>query len=192
MRHKIFLASDSSRRIALLKQVGASFEVVSPGEVELGDSAFPVEYVTSNACSKVMAVADELFDGIVVGADTVIFFESKIYGKPGNVSEARKILNLLNGQTHSVFTGVAVYDVELKKMKKFTEETKVKFRDLDEDEVEKYLLTGEWEGKAGAYAIQGRGALLVESICGCFYNVVGLPLTRVYEVLKRYDVKFGF
>ncbi len=192
MRHKIFLASDSSRRIALLKQVGASFEVISPGEVELGDSAFPVEYVTSNACSKVMAVADELFDGIVVGADTVIFFESKIYGKPGNVSEARKILNLLNGQTHSVFTGVAVYDVELKKMKKFTEETKVKFRDLDEDEVEKYLLTGEWEGKAGAYAIQGRGALLVESICGCFYNVVGLPLTRVYEVLKRYDVKFGF
>jgi septum formation protein len=192
MRHKIFLASDSSRRIALLKQVGASFEVVSPGEVELGDSSFPVEFVTSNACLKVMSVTDELADGIVIGADTVIFFESKIYGKPRNVSEARKILNLLKGQTHSVLTGVAVYDVESKKMKKFTEETKVKFRDLNEGEVEKYLLTGEWEGKAGAYAIQGKGALLVESICGCFYNVVGLPLARLYEVLRMNDVKLGF
>jgi septum formation protein len=176
----------------LLKQVGASFEVVSPGDVELGDSTVPVEYVASNACSKVMAVANELVDGIVVGADTVIFFESKIFGKPGNVSEARKILNLLKGQTHSVFTGVAVYDVESKKMMKFTEETKVKFRDFGEDEVEKYLLTGEWKGKAGAYAIQGKGALLVDSICGCFYNVVGLPLTRLYEVLRIYEVKSGF
>ena len=192
MRHKIFLASDSSRRIDLLKQVGASFKVVSPGEVELGDSSFPIEFVTSNACLKVMTVADELVDGIVIGADTAIFFESKIYGKPGNISEARKILNLLKGQTHSVFTGVAVYDVESKKMKKFTEETKVKFRDLDEGEVEKYLLTGEWEGKAGAYAIQGKGALLVESICGCFYNVVGLPLPRLYEVLRENDVVLGF
>ena len=191
MRHKIFLASDSSRRIALLKQVGASFEVVSPGEVELDDSVDPVEYVTGNACSKVMAVANKLDEGIVVGADTVIFFDSKIFGKPGNVSEARKILNLLKGQTHSVFTGVAVYQVESKKMKKFTEETKVKFRDLDEDEIEEYLLTGEWEGKAGAYAIQGKGALLVVSIRGCFYNVVGLPLARLYEALRNCGIRLG-
>lgn len=185
------MASGSSRRKALLEQVGASFEVVSPGEVELDYSDSTVEYAISNACSKVMAAAKGLADGIVVGADTVIFFESKIIGKPRNIVEVRKILNLLKGQTHSVFTGVAVYDVELRKMRRFTEETKVKLRDLDEDEIERYLLTGEWEGKAGAYAIQGKGSLFVETICGCFYNVVGLPLTKLYEVLREDGIRLG-
>jgi septum formation protein len=188
MRNKIVLASSSPRRKALLEQIGARFKVLIPGDVEECNSSHPLERVISNASSKVMTVAENLLHGIVIAADTIIHTKGVIMGKPADVADAREMLRILSDNTHSVFTGVAVYDVESKKLRTFVEETKVEVYKLDARVIEKYLSTKEWVGKAGAYAIQGRGALLVKSIKGCFYNVVGLPLSKLNEVLEEYKV----
>jgi len=121
----------------------------------------------------------------VVGADTLVVLPDRVLGKPSSREEARAMLRALAGREHRVVTGVAAVDPASGKTAEGSEETRVFFRELDEATIEAYLATGEPSDKAGAYAVQGVGSLLVERIEGCYFNVVGLPLGRLAEVLGR-------
>ncbi len=167
----ITLASASPRRAAILEQLGIAFEVVVPDVEELTEGD-PRELVIENARRKAAAVEGEL----VLGADTVVVLDELVLGKAGNEGEARRYLSLLSGRTHEVWSGIALND-ETRAVK-----TEVTFRDID-PLLDWYLASGEWEGKAGAYAIQGRGAALVERIEGDYFNVVGLPISALLDFL---------
>lgn len=181
------MASSSPRRRRLLEQVGVSFEVIDPGEVE-GASGRPEERVVENAVAKARRVAEKLGEGIVVGADTVVVVDERVLGKPRDASEAEEMLRILSGCVHRVLTGVAVVDAASGRTEAEVVETFVRMHGLSGEEISTYVATGEPLGKAGGYAIQGVGALLVEEVRGCFYNVVGLPLSRLDALLKRFDV----
>lgn len=187
-RFKIVLASSSPRRRQLLKQVGVSFEVSDPGEVETASGGLE-EQAVGNALSKARKIAEQREEGIVVAADTVVVFEGKVLGKPVGAEEAMSMLGKLSGNVHRVITGLAVVDASSGKAETDYGETIVHIRPLSQDEIAAYVATCEPFGKAGGYAIQGVGALLVEEIRGCFYNVVGLPLSRLGELLKRFNVQ---
>ena len=182
---KIILASSSPRRKELLERLGLKFTVVESNVKEkyLGR---PVDVARENAYGKAFKVAQKVEKGIVIGVDTIVVLNDEIIGKPESLEEAKKILLKLNGKEHKVISAVAVIDVESGRKVVEVEETKVKFRELSIEEINLYVSTGEPLGKAGAYAIQGMGALLVERIDGCYYNVVGLPLTKLYLVLKTF------
>jgi len=166
----ITLASASSRRAAILEQLGIAFEVVVPDveEVSEGD---PRELVIENARRKAAAVEGEL----VLGADTVVVLDGLVLGKAGNEGEAREFLVRLSGRTHEVWSGVALGDQSA------AVKTEVTFKDVA-PLLDWYLASGEWQGKAGAYAIQGRGAALVERIDGDYSNVVGLPVSALVDL----------
>ena len=187
-RFKIVLASSSPRRRQLLMQVGVSFEVADPGEVETA-SGGPEEQAVGNALAKARKIAEQREEGIVVAADTMVVFEGKVLGKPVGAEEAMSMLGKLSGNVHRVITGIAIVDATSGKAETDYEETIVHIRPLSQDEIAAYVATCEPFGKAGGYAIQGVGALLVEEIRGCFYNVVGLPLSRLDELLKRFNVQ---
>jgi len=186
-RFKIVLASSSRRRRRLLEQVGAPFEAVDPGEVE-ATSGMPEEQAVGNAVAKARKIAEQMGEGIVVGADTVVVFEGRVLGKPRDASEAKDMLRTLRGKVHSVLTGMAVVDAVLGLVETDLVETLVRMRPLSDEEIAAYVSTGEPFGKAGGYAIQGVGGLLVEEVRGCFHNVVGLPLSRLDSLLKRFGV----
>ncbi len=186
-RFKIVLASSSRRRRRLLEQVGAPFEAVDPGEVE-ATSGMPEEQAVGNAVAKARKIAEQMGEGIVVGADTVVVFEGRVFGKPRDASEAKDMLRTLRGKVHSILTGMAVVDAVLGRVETDLVETLVLMRPLSDEEIAAYVATGEPFGKAGGYAIQGVGGLLVEEVRGCFYNVVGLPLSRLDSLLKRFGV----
>jgi septum formation protein len=189
-RFKIVLASSSSRRRRLLEQVGVPFEVEDPGGVEESVSERPEERVVENATAKARSVARRLREGLVVGADTLVVADDRVLEKPRDASDAREMLRALSGAVHRVLTGVAVVDAASGKAELDLVETFVHMRPLLGEEIEAYIATGEPFGKAGGYAIQGVGALLVEEVRGCFYNVVGLPLSRLDAILKRFGVSF--
>ena len=167
---KLTLASGSPRRAAILDQLGIAFEVVVP-EVEEVTEGDPRELVIENARRKAAAVDGDL----VLAADTVVASEGVALGKAGDEEQARSYLSLLSGRTHEVWTGV-VLNAETTAVK-----TNVTFRDID-DLIDWYLASGEWRGKAGAYAIQGKGAALVERIDGDYSNVVGLPISALVDL----------
>lgn len=180
---QVILASASPRRQELLRQVGLE-PVVCPSDfAEAGGGARQARSVVlANAAGKCRSVAARKGDALpVVAADTVVVADDKILGKPGTEAAAQEMLRLLSGRCHEVLTGVAV-----QYRGKFASDvctTRVYFRSLTEAEIAAYAATGEPLDKAGAYGIQGRGALLVEKIEGCYNNVVGLPLTRLYAML---------
>lgn len=184
------MASSSPRRRRLLEQVGVPFEVEDPGGVEESVSERPEERVVENATAKARSVARRLRKGLVVGADTVVEADDRVLEKPRDASDAREMLRALSGAVHRVLTGVAVVDAASGKAESDLVETFVHMRPLSGEEIEAYIATGEPFGKAGGYAIQGVGALLVEEVRGCFYNVVGLPLSRLDAILKRFGVSF--
>ena len=167
----MILASGSPRRRAILEQLGIAFEVVVPDVEELTEGD-PRELVIENARRKAAAVEGEL----VLAADTVVAVDGALLGKPADAREARSHLGRLSGRQHEVWSGIAVGDRTAATV------TVVTFRDLTEM-LEWYLGTGEWEGKAKAYAIQGRGAALVERIDGDYSNVVGLPIHALLELM---------
>lgn len=171
-----------------MEQLGVLFEVVDPGEVEEAASGRPEEVVSRNSLAKAMKVAGSLEDGIVVGADTVVVKGDRILGKPGGPSEAKEMLKALSGSSHRVLTGIAVVDTGTGRMESDVVETIVSMLPLSEEDIDQYVASREPLGKAGGYAIQGLGAVLVEGIDGCFHNVVGLPLSRLNTLLR----KFGF
>lgn len=185
---KIVLASSSPRRVKLLKQLGVSFEVVEPDGVHEEEDGVPEEVVLRNAQAKADHVASKLDEGIVVGADTIVVLGDVIIGKAMTDTEATEMLTMLQGRTHRVLTGLAVVDVSSRRNETDIIETHVTFQPLSEEEIARYVATGEPLGKAGGYAVQGLGAVIVEEVHGCFYNVVGLPLHGLNVLLEKFGV----
>ena len=186
-KFKIVLASSSMRRCRLLEQLGIPFRVADPGEVEITFGE-PEEQAVTNATAKAKKISEQIDRGVVIGADTIVVKEGRVIRKPTDADEAKNILKKLSGGFHKVITGVAIIDASSGRIETDVAETKVHIKDLSDDEIDSYLITGESFGKAGGYAIQGIGALLVDYIQGCFYNVVGLPLSKLDGLLKRIDV----
>lgn len=179
----IILASASPRRSELMTLAGFRFDVICADIDEIvPEKALPQEVVMSLALQKAQAVAKDHRKSAVVGSDTVVALDGKIFGKPRSEKEAAEMLRSLSGRIHKVFTGVAIVCGE--KVTSFFEETEVEFYPLTDQEILDYVATGEPMDKAGAYGIQGRGAVLVKRINGDYFNVMGLPISKVYRELK--------
>ena len=183
---KLILASSSPRRAEILSNAGLRFSVLSSAvdETPLPNeepSALVLRLATTKAD---LAAARAVGPAVVVGADTTVVCEGKILNKPESVDQARSMLELLSGRTHSVLTGVAILRLPDNQRRQFTESTLVEFRPIQEDELAAYLATGESFDKAGAYAIQGRAGRFIPRIEGCYFNVVGLPLSRLLSELR--------
>lgn len=186
-RLDIILASASPRRFELLKQIGLDFKVVPSNMKEDMNGNGPIEeLVKHNAQKKGLDVAEQYQDALVISADTVVAYEEKILGKPANENEAFEMLTLLSGKTHQVYTAIGLFLKKYDGLKLDAVCTNVTFRQLSEEEILAYINTGEPFDKAGAYGIQGQGALLVERIDGCYYNVVGFPLAKFYLMLNEF------
>ncbi|MDO5426185.1 MAG: Maf family protein [Eubacteriales bacterium] len=186
---KIILASASPRRRELLTQAGIPFEVITSQTEEIITKETPGEAVMELALQKARAVAERLCtDAIVIGADTVVAIDGKILGKPADEADAKRMLELLSGRTHEVCTGVALLIREGERLREtvFFEGTQVEMYPITEEEILSYIATGEPMDKAGAYAIQGRAAIFVKGIKGDYANVVGLPVGRLYQELKKW------
>jgi len=169
----LVLASTSPQRRSILEQLGISFVVVAPDYEEVGDD--PVEH----AAGKARSVDGD--DRIVLGVDTDVFVDGQRLGKPENADDARQMLARLAGRTHEVVGGLCLRGPDWEELHRVV--TEVSFRPLAPEEIERYVATGEWEGRAGAYAIQGLGATLVERIDGDYLNVVGLPAALLVRLL---------
>jgi septum formation protein len=191
----LVLASASPRRQVLLSLIGIPFRVVPSGiEEDLSPaSASDVgSFVERAAAEKARAVAEKVGEGLILGADTVVVVEGEPLGKPKDEADAARMLRLLSGRDHQVCTGIALMQVEGGRRisdLRAHEATTVTFRELSEGEIQAYIATGEPMDKAGAYAVQGRGAALVKRIEGCYYNVVGLPLARLVELLFQLGIR---
>jgi septum formation protein len=188
----LLLASTSPQRRAILQQLGLPFDVVAPRYEEHDPpDADPVELVREHAHGKARSVAADAGDRPVVGVDTAVVLDGRVYGKPGDAGEAEAMLEALAGRTHVVVSGLCVVTPGWEKL--LHEETRVTFRSLTARDLAAYVGSGEWEGRAGAYAIQGRGAALVERIEGDYLNVVGLPAARLVALLaERFAGVYGF
>ena len=161
-----------------------------PSKVEekINPCLSPIQNVKRLSCLKALDIASKISGGIMIAADTVVILNGKILGKPKNKKEAARMLRNLSGKEHKVITGVAVVNAKTKKLLQDVVITKVKFRRLDRDLIEKYVASGKPLDKAGAYGIQGKGALLVESIEGDYFNVVGLPLNALNQLLEKFGI----
>lgn len=181
----LILASQSPRRAQLLRHFGFEFDVIPANIDETADaSAFPEKLAVDLARQKAQAVADQIKNGFVVGADTLVVLSGEILGKPRDATEAREMLHFLSGNTHEVFTGFAIISRPENLSVIGWERTAVTFRELEDWEINRYIEIDHPFDKAGAYGIQDTSALFVESIHGCYYNVVGFPLTKFYVSLK--------
>lgn len=181
---KIILASKSPRRRELMSLITANFEVCSADVDETLEEGITPEqavlYLSEIKAQPFLELAKG--NNVVVGADTVVAVDGKILGKPKNNDDAFEMLKSLSGKEHSVFTGVTLLAENVKKS--FYVETKVCFYHLSDDEIKEYISTGECSDKAGAYGIQGKGSMLVEYIKGDYFNVVGLPVSKLNRELK--------
>ena len=179
----LILASKSPRRKELLKQIGIPFVVVvSDAEEVSGNSWTPAALVIENAKRKARAVAEKYPDSPVLGADTVVSLEGKIFGKPKDKDEARKMLTALSGKMHEVTTGLAL--INRNEIRTTSVTTKVFFDTMTKADIDAYIATDEPMDKAGAYAIQGKAARFIEKIEGSYSNVVGLPLNALIQLGK--------
>lgn len=187
---ELILASASPRRRTLLQQVGADFTVACSHIEETIDPSLPPEIMVQQlALQKAGIVAAAYTNGLVLGADTVVVNNGVLLGKPKHAAEAMEMLSSLSGCWHQVMTAVALVDASGKQDPWVcVEKTEVKFRNLSKTDIAAYVATGESMDKAGAYGIQGYGALLVEKIEGCYFNVVGLPLQKVAAGLQNWGI----
>ena len=186
---KIVLASTSPRRKELLGKIVKLFDIVPPQVNEITDVTLPPEeIVMQNSLLKARDVARNEDDSIIIGADNVVFLEGKILGKPKSINDARKMLQFLSGKIHLVYSGVTVINTSTGEEVTDYNFAEVKFKELEDEEIEWYLSTGEPMDKAGAYAIQGYGGLFIEWINGDYYSIVGFPLHKLYLILKRMEV----
>lgn len=186
---EIILASASPRRKELLEQVGIQFKVVKSSVEEVITETEPDKVVMELSGQKAEDVAaglNDRKDRIVIGADTIVFCQGKILGKPKDESDAFAMLEGLAGKSHSVFTGVTILIGD--RMISFAEETKVNVKDMTHEEIRRYIATKEPMDKAGSYGIQGRFAAFVSGIEGDYNNVVGLPVSRIYTELTKNGV----
>lgn len=196
MSKKIILGSASPRRRELLSRIGIAFEVRTSDGEELYHSTAPEEIVKELALMKAENVAGDLVDErkcapedtIVIGADTIVVLDGKILGKPKDEKDAADMIRALQGRSHEVYTGVAFLDYNAQGSRNASVHavgTKVYVNPMDEKEISAYISTGEPMDKAGAYGIQGRFAGYIDRIEGDYYNVVGLPISYVYRMLKK-------
>jgi septum formation protein len=183
----IILASESPRRAALLSLAGFNF-TVRPSRLDEADfdEENPVAHVRTLSRLKAEKIADEVKKGLIVAADTIVVLDQRILGKPINALEAKNMLSALSGRTHEVYTGFTVVEQPGYRTVTEHEVTRVTFRALDEWEIDDYVCSGEPMDKAGAYGIQDQSAVFVDHIEGCFYNVVGFPLSKFFTALKRF------
>jgi septum formation protein len=186
---KLILASRSPRRLQLLKQIGMSPTVMPCDIPEAFDpSLTPEENAAALALKKALHVAERIPEGVIVGADTIVVLEGEMLGKPDGPRDAVRMLSALSGKTHTVVTGFAIVDRPSGRQMTGTERTDVTFRELPLSEIEEYVGGGSPLDKAGAYGIQDDyGAVFVTRIEGCFYNVVGLPLSRLHTALQGFQ-----
>lgn len=189
MNKNIILASNSPRRRELLAMLGLDFKIIADNTPEpMNGSLQPDETVCSLARFKgenVISALNSSEAAVVIAADTVVAIDGKILGKPKDREDAEKMLSLLSGNMHCVYTGVFVRETHTEKTVIFCEKTEVFFKKLDIGEIKDYINTGEPMDKAGAYGIQNLGSLFVERINGDYFNVVGLPLSKLGETLKN-------
>jgi septum formation protein len=187
---KIILASTSLRRQELLRMVGLQFEVEpSNYQEDIYSGKEPHELARSISRGKALAVAGKHRNALIIAADTLGVFNGKVIGKPDTEKEAKEILSVLSGNSHFAITGFTIIDIDNNKILSESVETRVYMRKLTKREIEKYVNSKEPMGKAGAYAIQGLGSLLVERIEGDFFNVMGLPLFALAQSLKKFGIK---
>lgn len=185
---KFILASGSPRRKELLSRMGIKFEVViSDADEKSVTKDVPVRlYVQELALLKASAVAKNLGkDTVIISADTVVTLDGKVLGKPKDKEDAHKMLTALSGREHEVYTGVCVMRRSDSKVTCKSVCTRVKFKSLTEDRIDAYIATGEPMDKAGAYGIQGVGSMLIEGIDGDYFNVVGLPIATLADILEN-------
>jgi septum formation protein len=187
---KIILASSSPRRVEILRDAGIAFEICA---THIDEAALPGEtaqaMVARLAEAKARAAAAQMDAGsrecIIVGADTTVELDGEILGKPRDSAHSREILAELGGRTHHVLTGIFLLRLPGNATRAAVENSAVTFAPLDQKEIDAYAATGEPLGKAGAYAIQGIAGRYIPKIEGCYFNVVGLPLARLYALLRE-------
>ena len=186
---KIILASASPRRKEIFGKTGLKFKVDESDCDEKADPGLkPHDLAQFLSRAKAKDVARRHSNALVIAADTLVISGRTIFGKPGGEEQARKMLKTLSGRAHSVITGFTIIDTAGKKELSMSVETKVYFKRLGAEEIEAYIRSGEPFGKAGAYGIQGLGAVMVKKIEGDFFNVMGLPLYALAESLKKFGV----
>ncbi len=182
----MILASGSPRRHELINLITSDIQIIVKEIVEVIDQkASPQKNVQDLARQKAMAVAEDYKQEIVIGADTVVCLEGHIMGKPKSEAEAKEMLRKLSGKTHEVCTGVAIIQKNKGVDQTFVETTYVTMKNLSDEEIEAYVTTREPMDKAGSYGIQGKGALYISHINGDYYNVMGLPVHKLYEALNK-------
>jgi septum formation protein len=188
----LILASASPRRAELLRQLKLEFEVVPSDAKEVFDEHLsPLELCQLNAHRKARTVAKKIPDALVLGADTLVFLDHKIFGKPADKAQARDMLEQLQGRTHQVVTGVSLIHLRAHAEKIFAVSTDVLFRTLTPEQIDEYLAKINPLDKAGAYAIQENGEFVVSEISGSFSNVVGLPIEKVESELTTWGQQKG-
>ena len=186
---KIILASASPRRKELLEKIGLKFEVEPSNYAEdLRSGSSPDELARAISLEKARVVASKHKNTVVIAADTFIVFRGKIMGKPGTEAKARKMLMMLRGKSHSVITGFTILDEDNDKVLTKSVETIIHIKNLTPEEIDAYVKSKEPLDKAGAYAIQGLGSVIVDRIEGDYFNVMGLPLSALVEGLKEFGI----
>ena len=187
-KFKILLASTSPRRIQLLRNLYLPFEVKTPRIIEPQILSDPRSSVIQNSLLKAQSVLDDIRDGYIVAADTIVVKDDLILGKPQDEEEARKMLSTLSGTTHVVFTGVTVINSATGETVSDVAESVVYMKKLSDEEISTYVESGEPMDKAGAYGIQGYGSMIIERIEGCYFNVMGLPMSLLHDLFKKLNV----
>ena len=187
---KIILASGSPRRKELLKELGFEFEICKPNVDESPlQNELPEHLCKRLSRLKAQHVAEKFPNELVLAADTIVVIDGEILGKPVNRDDAFRMLKELQGREHEVMTGISLCQSE--KIISYVEHSFVKFASLTDRDIESYISTGESDDKAGAYAVQGKGALLIEYVKGDFYNVVGLPIYKLGQMLQEFGFKYN-
>lgn len=189
---QIILASASPRRKEILEKTGLPFTIEeSDYREDMTLALSPQDLAKHLSLGKAQKVAERYknVDTVIIAADTFVVYEKRILGKPTSENDAREMLQLLQGKSHTIITGVAIIDTTTNTTESFFDEAKVYLKSLTTSEINAYIATGEPMDKAGAYAVQELGAVFVEKIEGDFFGVMGLPLVKVVEVLKTMDIR---
>jgi septum formation protein len=185
---QIILASASPRRAELLRQLGVEFIVVPSDASELHDDQLTAREISQlNAYRKARVIAKKYPDALVLGADTLVYLDVTLLGKPADLEDAYRMLERLQGRTHEVVTAICLLHLRTHRQKIFADTTRVTFRPLDEVQIRRYLAKVNPLDKAGAYAIQEEGDLIVERLSGSYTNVVGLPIEKLREELDAWQ-----
>jgi len=186
-KKKIVLASKSPRRALLFQQLGLKFTVMESDireEIPENEMVTPDAFVMSMALKKTRNIGNKINNGLIVGADTVVVSDSIILGKPTDPSNARNMLAQLSGTTHRVYTGIVLLFKPENIIKTDFDVTEVQFKEITNNEIIEYVQSGEPMDKAGAYGIQGLGSLFIKKVNGCFFNVMGFPISKFYDLYK--------